>query len=45
MKLYQKHELFAKKRDAADDSSVVAFHGNVVSFSNPALETKQVRSF
>ncbi|GMT30081.1 hypothetical protein PFISCL1PPCAC_21378, partial [Pristionchus fissidentatus] len=42
MQLYKKNLLFAKKREAADDTSgVVAFHGNVVSFSNPALETKQ----
>uniref|UniRef100_A0A158P9R2 EGF-like domain-containing protein n=1 Tax=Angiostrongylus cantonensis TaxID=6313 RepID=A0A158P9R2_ANGCA len=34
-----KRALLSKKNEAAD--STVSFHGNVISFSNPALENKQ----
>ncbi|RCN53216.1 Low-density lipoprotein receptor domain class A [Ancylostoma caninum] len=39
MNLYKKRALLSKKNEAADSS--VSFHGNVISFSNPALESKQ----
>lgn len=37
--MYRKRALLSKKNEAAD--STVSFHGNVISFSNPALENKQ----
>ncbi|VDL66448.1 unnamed protein product [Nippostrongylus brasiliensis] len=35
----RKRSLLSKKNEAADSS--VSFHGNVISFSNPALDSKQ----
>uniref|UniRef100_A0A1I7WL86 DUF2905 domain-containing protein n=1 Tax=Heterorhabditis bacteriophora TaxID=37862 RepID=A0A1I7WL86_HETBA len=37
--LYRKRILLNKKNEAADSS--VSFHGNVISFSNPVLDSKQ----
>lgn len=40
LNLYKRRQLLFKKNEAADGS--VSFHGNVISFSNPVLENKQV---
>lgn len=37
--LYRKRQFLTKKNDVNDGS--VSFHGNVISFSNPVLESKQ----
>ena len=37
--IFRKRRLLAKKEG---DDGTVSFHGNVISFSNPALESKSV---
>ncbi|UMM10088.1 hypothetical protein L5515_000020 [Caenorhabditis briggsae] len=39
LNVYKRRQLLFKKNEAADGS--VSFHGNVISFSNPVLESKQ----